>query len=124
MPEKFNCPMVELMKGRLEAGDNIAPPYFPQPDDSLPLKSEGPMEPIGPWATGCVTYSPLAEMTGVRPVVDRYSTTRYSPAEWRAHNRTFFDESNEKIREAQFVAKITYNIFFPNICLCSKTKYN
>ena len=112
MPEKFNYPMVELLKGRLQAGDNITPPYFPQPGDGHTVEKEGPIGPIGPWATGCVTYSPLAGMTGLRPVVDRYSSTRYSPAEWRAHNRIFFDESNEKIREAEFVAKITYNIFF------------
>lgn len=93
--------MVDLLRHHEEAGG--VPPYFPQQEDSLPVKHEGPMEPIGPWATGCVTYSTLGGMTGVRPVVDRYSITRYSPGEWRAHNRTFFDESTEKIREAKFV---------------------
>ena len=92
--------MVETLKEHLGNGDT-APPYFPQPDDDLPAKSEGPMNAIGAWGTGRVTYSPKAGITGVRPVVDRYSMTRYSPAQWRAHNRTLFDQSDAKIADAQ-----------------------
>lgn len=44
------------------------------------------MGPIGPWATGRVDWSPLAGLTGTRPVVDRYSITRYSTNEWRKRN--------------------------------------
>ncbi|XP_043464280.1 tektin-4-like [Leptopilina heterotoma] len=99
--EEKSPPMTNALKEHHEIGEN--PPYFPQQEDKHPVKSEGPMEPIGPWATGCVTYSPHSGMTGVRPVVDRYSITRYSPGEWRAHNQTFFNESTEKIREAQII---------------------
>ena len=44
------------------------------------------LNPIGPWATGRVDWSPLGGLTGTRPVVDTYSVTRYSDAEWRKHN--------------------------------------
>ncbi|XP_051173310.1 uncharacterized protein LOC127289421 [Leptopilina boulardi] len=100
--EKNLGPMIDLLKNHHETG-GINPPYFPQQEDGHPVKSEGPMEPVGPWATGCVSYSPYSGITGVRPVVDRYSITRYSPGEWRAHNQTFFNESTEKIREAQTI---------------------
>lgn len=42
--------------------------------------------PTGPWATGRVDWSPLAGLTGTRPVVDHYSITRYSTNEWRKRN--------------------------------------
>lgn len=63
-----------------------APPsYLPQPTDSTSgdILSMGP---IGPWAAGHVDWSPQAGMTGVRPVVDKYSITRYSTGEWRKNN--------------------------------------
>lgn len=44
------------------------------------------MGPIGPWAAGHVDWTPQAGMTGVRPVVDKYSITRYSTGEWRKNN--------------------------------------
>lgn len=49
------------------------------------------MGPIGPWATGRPTWSPTADVTGVRPIVDRYSITKYSPMEWRRTNQTVLD---------------------------------
>lgn len=42
---------------------------------------------IGPWATGRVDWSPLAGLTGTRPIVDHYSITRYSGNEWRQRNQ-------------------------------------
>ncbi|KAF7992885.1 hypothetical protein HCN44_005229 [Aphidius gifuensis] len=87
--------------------EQSTPPYFPQPDDDLPAKDEGPMMPLGPWATGRVVYSPINGMTGLRPVVDRYSITRFSPAEWRLHNKSFFDQSKHTINDAKFVEKIS-----------------
>ncbi|BFF94204.1 tektin-4 [Drosophila madeirensis] len=69
--------------------DNLQNPpcYLPQAGDDLPHKDQlMPMGPIGPWATGKVDWSPMAGLTGTRPVVDRYSITRFSPNEWRTRN--------------------------------------
>ncbi|XP_022185887.2 tektin-4 isoform X2 [Nilaparvata lugens] len=63
------------------------PPYLPQPGDSM-LGADTPAPgPIGPWATGRVDWGPLSGLTGTRPVVDHYSITRFSPAEWRQKNK-------------------------------------
>ncbi|RZC42216.1 tektin-4 [Asbolus verrucosus] len=70
-----------------------APCYLPQPEDAIPAPKEGPMGPIGPWATGRVDWSPLAGLTGTRPVVDKYSIARYSEGEWRKHNKDVLDMS-------------------------------
>lgn len=63
-----------------------APPlYLPQPTDT----TSGDfltMGPIDPWAAGHIDWTPHAGSTGVRPVVDKYSLTRYSTGEWRANN--------------------------------------
>lgn len=68
-----------------------APPiYLPQPTDSTSgdiLR----MGPIGPWAAGHVDWTPQAGMTGVRPVVDKYSITRYCTGEWRKHNQAILN---------------------------------
>ncbi|XP_078050189.1 tektin A [Augochlora pura] len=90
--------MMELSKG--DAGDR-PPPYFPQPGDELPAQPEASMDPVGPWATGRVTFTPQDGLTGVRPVVDRNSVTKFGAPQWRAHNLKFFQQSNEKIHAAQ-----------------------
>lgn len=63
-----------------------APPrHLPQPSES----TSGDiliMNPIGPWASGHLDWSPTAGSTGLRPVVDKYSNTRYSTGEWRNAN--------------------------------------
>ena len=59
---------------------------MPRVEDSYPAPALPPMGPIGPWATGKVDWSPLAGLTGTRPIVDHYSITRYSDGEWRKHN--------------------------------------
>lgn len=69
---------------------NIYPPgapprYLPQPTDSTSGDILG-MGPIGPWAPGHLDWTPTAGTTGVRPVVDKYSITRYSTGEWRKNN--------------------------------------
>ncbi|XP_019883437.1 tektin-4 [Camponotus floridanus] len=88
-----------------DCGDNKKPPpYLPQSEDDYPPKPECLMEPLGPWATGSVTCSTKGGITGLRPVVDRYTITRYGPSEWRAHNLNIFQESNEKICDAQVTA--------------------
>lgn len=64
-----------------------APPrYLPQPTDSTSGDILG-MGPIGPWASGHLDWTPQAGTTGVRPVVDKYSITRYSTGEWRKNNK-------------------------------------
>ncbi|KAF7406321.1 hypothetical protein HZH68_005690 [Vespula germanica] len=88
--------------------EEISPMYLPQPGDELPVQDEGPMDATTPWATGRVTYTPQGGITGLRPVADRYSITQFGPSEWRAHNLTFFQQSDENIQKAQhatFAAK-------------------
>ncbi|XP_075986290.1 tektin-1-like [Anticarsia gemmatalis] len=64
-----------------------APPiYLPQPTDSTSGDILG-MGPTGPWAPGHMDWTPQAGITGVRPVVDKYSMTRYSTGEWRKNNQ-------------------------------------
>lgn len=80
-----------------------APPrYLPQPTDS----SSGDilsMTPVGPWAPGHLDWSPTAGSTGLRPVVDKYSITRYSTGEWRKTNdlilRGVITEKGRKLTE-------------------------
>lgn len=75
---------------------NNPPCYLPLPEDELPNKDHlKPMGPIGPWATGKVDWSPMAGLTGTRPVVDRYSITRFSPNEWRAKNLEIVKNTNK-----------------------------
>ncbi|KAH8395577.1 hypothetical protein KR222_000489 [Zaprionus bogoriensis] len=94
--------------------DNLQNPpcYLPQPGDDLPHKdSMTPMGPIGHWATGKVDWSPMAGLTGTRPVVDRYSITRYSPNEWRARNQQIVQNTNgvlDKADKNRFSATTEY----------------
>ncbi|KAH8393475.1 hypothetical protein KR200_002161 [Drosophila serrata] len=84
-----NMPELQFARAIDPEADNLRNPpcYLPQQGDDLPHKDQlMPMGPIGPWASGKVDWSPMAGMTGTRPVVDRYSITRYSPNEWRTRN--------------------------------------
>ena len=47
-----------------------------------------------------VDWSPLAGLTGTRPVVDRYSVTRYSDAEWKRHNMYKIGVADDEIHRA------------------------
>ncbi|XP_014094448.2 tektin-4 isoform X1 [Bactrocera oleae] len=72
------------------------PCYLPQSGDELPSKDLlKPMGPVGPWATGKVDWSPMAGLTGTRPVVDRYSITRFSSNEWRVKNKETLQKTND-----------------------------
>ncbi|XP_071442256.1 tektin-4 [Hetaerina americana] len=85
------------------------PPHLPQPgDDQVHLASanseavgEEQMGRLGWWATGRCDWSPLAELTGTRPVVDRYTISRYDPVEWRKANLGMFNDSCEKQQRAK-----------------------
>ncbi|XP_047997831.1 tektin-4-like [Leguminivora glycinivorella] len=61
------------------------PTYLPQPTESTSGDFLG-MSGVGPWAAGHLDWTPQAGITGVRPVVDKYSITRYSTGEWRRNN--------------------------------------
>lgn len=85
-----------------------APCYMPQPEDAIPAIQDDKMGPIGPWATGRVDWSPLAGLTGTRPVVDKYSIARYSEGEWRRHNKEILDMAARE----QHKMNLYYNFFF------------
>lgn len=72
------------------------PCYLPQPEDATMSRQELEMGPIGPWATGRVDWGPLGGLTGTRPVVDKYSITRYSIGEWKKHNKEMLDMSQNE----------------------------
>ncbi|XP_055641169.1 tektin-4 isoform X2 [Toxorhynchites rutilus septentrionalis] len=82
------CPdTMELRTNPVGLPASDPPCYLPQRSgnaDVHPLAK--PMGPIGPWATGRVDWGALSGQTGTRPVVDRYSITRYSVDEWRQRN--------------------------------------
>lgn len=76
------------------------PCYLPQAQDFPGRQVSGgqtpQMGPIGPWATGRVDWGPLAGLTGSRPVVSKYSITRYSEGEWRQRNANTFEDNYNK----------------------------
>lgn len=76
------------------------PCYMPQPEDAALNQPDEEMGPIGPWATGRVDWGPLAGLTGTRPVVDKYSITRYSEGEWRQHNKDMLDMAQREMHRA------------------------
>lgn len=80
------------------------PCYLPQPEDATMNRQEMEMGPIGPWATGRVDWGPLAGLTGTRPVVDKYSITRYSEGEWRKHNKDMLDMAMTEAHRANLYA--------------------
>lgn len=55
---------------------------------------------LGPWATGRVDWSPLAGLTGTRPVVDRYSITRFSTDEWKMRNQNLVNKANDSLNRS------------------------
>ncbi|EDW77965.1 uncharacterized protein Dwil_GK24269 [Drosophila willistoni] len=94
--------------------DNLQNPpcYLPQQGDDMPHKDHlTPMGPVGPWASGKLDWSPMAGLTGTRPVVDRYSITRYSPNEWRARNQetiTYVNQVLDKADKNRFSGSTEY----------------
>ncbi|KAF5269263.1 hypothetical protein FQR65_LT02564 [Abscondita terminalis] len=77
--------------------------YLPQPNDNIPNQKQEEMGPIGPWATGRVDWSPIAGMTGTRPIVDKYSITRYSEGEWRRHNEEIINKAKNGQQSANLL---------------------
>ncbi|XP_072946404.1 tektin-4-like [Epargyreus clarus] len=93
-----------------------APPrYLPQPTDTTSGDILG-MGPIGPWASGHLDWSPQAGTTGVRPVVDKYSITRYSTGEWRKNNEyTLTPRATNKARALETQIKQDIDNAFKNM---------
>ncbi|CAG9568757.1 unnamed protein product [Danaus chrysippus] len=93
-----------------------APPrYLPQPTDSTSGDILG-MGPIGPWATGHLDWTPQAGCTGVRPVVDKYSITRYSTGEWRKNNLyTLTPRATDKAKALEAQTKQDIDNAFQNL---------
>ncbi|KAG8223640.1 hypothetical protein J437_LFUL009081 [Ladona fulva] len=81
------------------------PPHLPQPgDDAGTLTCVCEPEKMGGWwATGRAEWNPSAGLIGTRPVVDRYTLSRFSPQEWRSANKELNDECSEKLRHSDLV---------------------
>lgn len=56
----------------------------------------------------------MAGITGIRPIVDRYSITRYSLGEWRQHNKELLTKTYEVYENARMYV---YYITFYKSCL-------
>ncbi|CAH1112349.1 unnamed protein product [Psylliodes chrysocephalus] len=83
--------------------DSSLPCYLPQPQDSIAHVMEESMGPVGPWATGRVDWGPLSGLTGIRPIVDKYSIARYSEGEWRGHNKKTLDGTLLELHRANLI---------------------
>lgn len=75
------------------------PCYLPQENDDHVIvpAAQSQMNAIGPYATGRVDWSPLAGLTGTRPVVDSYTITRFSTNEWRRRNYDTLQAASDSI---------------------------
>lgn len=75
------------------------PFYLPQENDDHVIvpAAQAQMMTIGPYASGRVDWSPLAGLTGTRPVVDSYSITRFSTNEWRRRNYDTLQAASDAI---------------------------
>ncbi|XP_058446063.1 tektin-4 isoform X2 [Malaya genurostris] len=83
----LNSAEMELQTSPVGLPASEPPCYLPQLNgisNGHPLAR--PMGLIGPWATGCIDWGALSGQTGTRPVVGRYSITRYSVGEWQQRN--------------------------------------
>lgn len=78
------------------------PFYLPQENDDhiIVPSAQSQMQPIGPYATGRVDWSPLSGLTGTRPVVDSYSITRFSTNEWRRRNFDTLESASNAIEKS------------------------
>ncbi|CAH2058446.1 unnamed protein product, partial [Iphiclides podalirius] len=114
-PEKNKCPQVckdigafkksektpeqvkEEIKAAEDAKDAVTdekPAYEEQePETQVKLSYEEHLPQLKPAADGTVDWTPLGDMTGTRPKVNKYSISRYSLSEWRKHNESVLDPS-------------------------------
>jgi hypothetical protein len=86
-----------VMERRCDSGEDVEKPlYLPQPEDEYLTKSEHTLGPLESWTTAKITYFRDGEITGLRPVADRYSITFYISSESCARSLYIFRQSNEK----------------------------
>lgn len=92
----------ELQTNPLGLPVDKPPCYLPQENDDHVIvpSAQSQMEPIGPYATGRVDWSPLAGLTGIRPVVDSYTITRFSTNEWRRRNYDTLQAASEAVEKS------------------------
>lgn len=68
------------------------------------------MGPIGVWATGKCDWDPKNGLTGIKPVVDHYSITRFSTHEWQQRNDDVYAENSRVIQQnVEFVTNFRQN---------------
>lgn len=99
---KLNPKDYEIQTNPLGLPCDKPPMYLPQENDDHVVvpAAQAMMSPIGPWATGRVDWSPLAGLTGTRPVVDSYTITRFSTNEWRNRNYDTLKAANDAIEKS------------------------
>lgn len=76
----------------------------------------------GPWATGRVDWSPLSGLTGTRPVVDRYSITRYSTNEWRSRNADILGQQQRNVQQVMRTKSDACNTMARTFALTDQTQ--
>lgn len=95
---------------RDEPSGEIPPCYLPNPNEMAnESNTDDKMGPIGPWATGRVDWSPMAGITGTRPVVDRYSITRFSTNEWKQRNHDVLNDTKSALDKSRKCQKDSKN---------------
>ncbi|XP_013195099.2 tektin-4 [Amyelois transitella] len=82
-------------------GAPVAPIENPPETTRPPPSGEEYLPNLRPGQDGKVDWTPLADMTGTRPGVNKYSISRYSLSEWRQHNNEILDP--EPITESNIV---------------------
>ncbi|KAI8423891.1 hypothetical protein MSG28_012889 [Choristoneura fumiferana] len=102
-PEKASEEVKEAAEAKAGAPPPDASPSQPQEQETLRPAPSGPeyLPNLKPGPDGKVDWTPLGDMTGTRPGVNKYSISRYSLSEWRAHNDEVLDQ--ESITESNIV---------------------
>lgn len=97
LPEDY-----ELQTNPIGLPGDKPPCYLPQESDDhiIVPSAQAQMDLIGPYATGRVDWSPLAGLTGTRPVVDSYTITRFSTNEWRKRNYDTLQAATDAIEKS------------------------
>ncbi|XP_021700485.1 tektin-4 isoform X1 [Aedes aegypti] len=116
---------IELKTSPVGLPASDPPPYLPQRDgnsDVHPLAR--PMGPIGPWASGRIDWGALSGQTGTRPVVDRYSITRYSVDEWRQRNADTIDACASTVLKSEKIERDSKNTIIRTYAITDKNQAN
>lgn len=68
-------------------------------DAEFANRCEQQLDPVDYWAVGRPDWAPLGGMTGTRPVVDRYTVTRFSTNEWEKRNQDLIATADKLVKE-------------------------